>query len=374
MKKVLYVHHSGNSGGAPRSLAFLLKNLDRTLYEPVIWMLRDGDARKLFELTKAEIIISHNKFLYPFHGSTVTGMSLKIFLQNLVGLIPMLFTAFKIIKQVKPEVIHLTSTCSFHFAFIAKKFFKDIHVVSHIREPLLPNFFGNILLFFNSKNVDRFIAISANDAAPFKRKGCKVDIINNFVDLKEYNPDNLIRIEFRDKLKLDEKDILVSSFSRIDPSNGQLNIIQIAESSKLNSNIKFLICGYEGKSEYEKTVMNSAPTNVTVMSMINNVSDYLNASDILISSFTTPHFARAVVEASAMGVPSIISNVDSQNELILDKQTGFKYDSIDDAVESLNFLAQNKSDRLEMGRNARIFAEEKFDSVKNSLDTFKAYL
>ena len=36
MKRVLYVHHGGTVGGAPRSLLFLLEQMDRRRYEPIV--------------------------------------------------------------------------------------------------------------------------------------------------------------------------------------------------------------------------------------------------------------------------------------------------------------------------------------------------
>ncbi|GEM_PF-6522728 len=40
MKHILYIHHGGGLGGAPLSLLYLLQQLDRSRYEPIVLTLR----------------------------------------------------------------------------------------------------------------------------------------------------------------------------------------------------------------------------------------------------------------------------------------------------------------------------------------------
>jgi len=373
LKKILFVHHAGGMSGASRSLAFLINNLDRTKYTPIVWMMRGGETYQLLKATGALIIVNKSKWLQPFDGTTVSGMSLELFLKNLIGLFPTYLAARKIIKKINPDVIHLSTTCLFHFAFAAKRISKDIKVISHIREPLLPNIFGKILLKANSKYVDKFIAICQNDARPFIEYGQDVKIVFNFVNLKDYNKDLNVRVRVRQKLELTDNFIMVSSFARVAPSNGILDLIQIAKLCRKNPNIIFFVFGYAGTTKYEREVREQSPDNVKLMPIVRNVAEYMNATDILLSPFKTPHFSRAIVEASAIGIPTIASNVASQNELLVDKLTGYLYDSNEDAAQKIMKLSYDKKIRIEMGINALQFAKDNFDSQKNSLETFKAY-
>ncbi|PWB24555.1 glycosyltransferase family 4 protein [Flavobacterium sp. HTF] len=373
-KKILYIHHGGAMGGAPKSVFYLIDSIDKSKYDVIIWVMRNGPVVPMFQKLGIPVLISDSKWHQPFHGTTVSGMSFMIFLKNILGYFPTYFFAKKLIKEIQPDVIHLTTTCLFHFGRASKKVSKKTLVVSHVREPLLPNFFGNILLKMNSSSVDKFIAISNNDAAPFVQNGNDVTVINNFVNVGEYVKSESVRKEKRDELGVLDDEILVSYFARVSPSNGTLDLINIAESLFSHKKIKFFIFGFENDTPYAKEVKEKAFSNVFFMPMISNVADYLCASDMLISPFKTAHFSRAIVEAASIGIPSIATNVGSQNELIINNVTGFLYTENNEAIEKILNLSNNKPLRTLLGENARKFAEEKFDAKKNAELTFNCYL
>jgi len=54
-----------------------------------------------------------------------------------------------------------------------------------------------------------------------------------------------------------------------------------------------------------------------------NIIKLYRTCDILLFPATKPHFARPIVEASAMGKPVIASNVKAVDELVLEGKTGY---------------------------------------------------
>lgn len=372
-KKILYIHHAGDMGGAPRSMAYLIARIDKAKYDVTVWVMNNGPVVPMFKDLGVNVIVSNTKWHKPFHGTTVSGMSVKVFFKNILGYLPTYFFAKKLIKQTKPDLIHLTTSCLFHFAKAAKTVNPKIKVISHVREPLLPNFFGNILLKMNAKYVDRFVAISHNDAAPFVKNNNDVTVINNFVNVNEYAKNEETRRKVRKELKIADNEIMVSYFARVSEANGTLDLIKMANMLLANKQIKFFIFGFENDSAYDRLVKQEAKENVYFMPMVTNVSDYLCASDLLLSPFTTPHFSRAIVEAAATGIPSIATNVNSQNELIKDNETGYLYKGNKTGADKILKLATDHNLRALYGVNARKFAEEKFDAVKNAELTFKCY-
>lgn len=250
---------------------------------------------------------------------------------------------------------------------------KNIKVVCHIREPLLPNFFGNILLNQNIKYVDEFVAISNYDAEPFKAKNISVKVVHNFVNTDDYKFNPQTRKEYRNKLGVADDTFVVSYFARIVSCNGVSELLQIADLLKHNPEIKFYLFGYKGISDYEKKIKQQTASNVHLMPMTNQVKEFLMASDLLISPFIEPHFARAVVEAAAIGVPAVVSNVGSQNELVVNNETGRIYNTIEEAVRIINELSSNQDLLKYYKANAMTFAEKSFSAVSNAKKTFEAY-
>jgi glycosyltransferase involved in cell wall biosynthesis len=70
----------------------------------------------------------------------------------------------------------------------------------------------------------------------------------------------------------------------------------------------------------------------------------------------------APIEAALLEKPTIVTNVGSVEEVVLDKVTGLLCDkTIESLLNAVDLLAENESLRLEMGRKARQFAIEKFN-------------
>ena len=375
-RNILYVHHSGSMGGAPRSLSYLLDKIDRDKYNVSLLTIRKGPSIELFRNKVDKLII--NEKMNPFHGSTVSGMSFKLFVKNILYANRTYKEAKREISKIKPEIVHLNSTCLFMVAKAAKKIDKNIKVIAHVREPLLNSIFGDILKYMNHKYVDGYIAIDKYDSETINSKNRELEVIYNFIDFKQYNEDVKSRV-LRERFNIEENKIIFLYLARIAPSNGTLEFIEAAKEilSKHNKNYHFIISGYNEKdlSDYNKNVINECKgyENIHLLEFRNDVPDIIASSDIIVSPFTEPHFARAIIESSAMGKVNIGSNIGGVNELILDNKTGLLYDSKEDMINKMIKLAEDKQLRAVLGKNAIEFAKENFDAIVNTKKTFEFY-
>ncbi|MDH6355295.1 colanic acid/amylovoran biosynthesis glycosyltransferase [Dysgonomonas sp. PH5-45] len=100
------------------------------------------------------------------------------------------------------------------------------------------------------------------------------------------------------------------------------------------------------------------------------IIDIMNQSDVFLLPGIYDKTGRAenqglvIQEAQAMELPVIVSNVGGMPEGLIDGKTGFvvnEYD-LEGFVEKLKYLAENKDERIRMGRNARKYVEENFSS------------
>jgi L-malate glycosyltransferase len=96
-------------------------------------------------------------------------------------------------------------------------------------------------------------------------------------------------------------------------------------------------------------------SSVSFLGWIENPFDYLRQSDVLILPSDTEGLPLSIIEAMALGLPAISTNVGGVPELIEDGETGFiiNQGSIDELVEKLIFLLEHPSVRERMGAQAR---------------------
>ncbi|MBQ7066134.1 MAG: glycosyltransferase family 4 protein [Lachnospiraceae bacterium] len=374
-KKILYIHHGTAAGGAPRSLSFLIKSLDKEKYEPIVLCCYDGGCKELFSEAGATVIIG--KHMAPFHGSIVSGMNKSIVKSNIIHVFSTYFYTLKILKKIRPDIVHLNSTCLFVCAKAVKNFDTKIPVVTHIREPLLSGFWGNILRKENRKYTDAFVSIDEFDANTVNTEGKKLDIIYNFVDLQEYHPDRKSNV-LRRELKLKKEDVIFLYAARIAESNGALELLQMISDIK-NKNFHFVLIGAPESNTNDYEVMveklaNEIP-NVHLLKFRNDIIDCIADSDVLVCPFTKPHFARGIIEAAALGKPTIATNIGGPQELVEDGKTGFLYNMNDKSIfiKYCEELGTNEKIRSEMGMNARKYAELNFDAKANAQRTFAVY-
>lgn len=373
-KKILYVHHSGGLGGAPRSLSLLLGQLNQTKYSAKILCIYKGPVITLLQRLNIPLIIEER--IYPFHGSTVVRRSLEVFLVNLLGSPLSFIYSLKILKKEKPDIVHLNSSCLFITALAAKVLSRRTKVICHVREPLRDSLAGRIIRYMCFKLVDHFVAIDRFTGSTMRAHG-NIEIIYNPVDFESYNPTVNSNILSRE-LGLGTDDVVFLYLARIAPGNGTLELIEIANRLKdSHPTFHFVIAGLKEQADdsYSIQVVESCKdnNNIHLMKFREDVPSLIASSDIVLVPFTEPHFARAAIEAAAMGKPCIGANIGGVDELIIHGKTGLLYTSLDEFSKFCEDLGENPNLRNQLGQEAVIFARDNFDVKRSSERVFAIY-
>lgn len=375
--RILFFHHGGNQGGAPRSLAFLIDHMDKTKYEPYVLCCMDyEDNKKLFESVGAEVL--YEPKMGAWHGSTVSGMSPGMLYFNLKHVIPTYFGITKVVEKINPDIIHLNSTCLAFAAKAIRKKFPELPIICHVREPLLEGIWGDILRKLNDESVDRYVAIEKYDADSL-HTSLPVEVVYNFVDFDSYN-ENVKSDCLRREFNIPRDEFLMLYLARISPENGALEMLEhLLPLLKREKNMHLCLVGAtpDNRTQYlldvEKLCENI--DNVHILPFRKDVPNVISSADVMLVPFQKPHFARSVIEAAAMGVPSIASDIGGVNEIVIDKETGllFNWKTFDGIVSQCEKLAKDVAYRKMLGENAVRFAHENFDAVKNSKRTCEVY-
>lgn len=364
-KKILFIHHAGGFGGAPKSMSYVIKNIDKSKFEPMLINIEAGPINDFFKKLPIELRLVNG--IRPFHGSTVVEKKLILFIRNWFFLIPSIIKAFKLIKEYKPDLVHLNSTCLFAFAIAAK--FLNIKVICHVREPLRKGFWGFPIRFFSKRSVDGFIAICQNDLNSLylpKSNKIRSEVIYNFVEVANKSNNNILK----KKLGLNNDDVIFLYLARFAKSNGWEELIETAKKIvKIKTKYHFVFVG----AENENQINYCKQLNIHILPFRHDVDDVLSSSDVFICPFVEPHFARGVIEASSHGLPIIGANIGGVNELILHGKTGFLYMNKKELENQINLLGEDKQLRIVLGKAGIMFAKDNFDMKTNLKRTYDFY-
>lgn len=375
MKKIMYIHHGDTAAGAPRSLKFLLSKINREKYEPVVVCRNSEKDLSFFSDVASKCIYWEG--IRPFHCSTVTGLTFKQAIYNFVYALPTYFATKKLIKSENPDIIHLNSSCLCMCAMAAKRTNKKIQVVCHIREPLLNNWIANFVRRICNRYCDNFVSIDEYDGRNIDPHLKKTTVVYNFVDFSVYNSKHASSV-LRDELSVSAHAMIFLVLARVSPENGMLELIKEWGKINIQNEAHLVIVGLplNEDNEYTTSCQSLAEkySDIHLLKFRRDVTDVIASSDVMLCPFIQPHFARAIIEAAAMGKPSLSKWIDGPKELVVDKVTGLFYDDGENTLEQqVNFLCNNKAKVIEYGKNAEKRAVEKFNIDVNAEKTFSIY-
>ncbi len=378
----MYFHHAIGLGGAPKSLSLLIAGLDKQTYEPIVVMPKrtnNDQVKKMFLDAGAEVVEEAD--IRPFNGSEVAPcVSLKDRAYAVLSYNRLVGCARETVTRVKPDIVHLNSTCLVGAAKGAHIAFPALPVIAHVREPLLSNWWGRNLARMNRRHVDRFISI---DRYGLKTIGGNADqagdVIYNFVDRDVFQADPKSASQKRAKMGWENEQTVFLFLSRVSPSNGALELAKLINlvSGELEPAVRFAFAGFkEPMNEYAIAAAKEIDRSQLCerLEFDPDPVGLINAADVIIAPFTTPHSARSVFEGAALGKPAIVSDVPNLIELIVEGKTGFSFSLSDPSqfVSAVEKLCDSNL-RQQFGQAACDFARDNFDQQTNVQKTVAVY-
>tara|TARA_R110001606_G_scaffold314556_6_gene461331 strand:+ start:8602 stop:9774 length:1173 start_codon:yes stop_codon:yes gene_type:complete len=380
--RILFFHHATTPGGAPKSLALLIRKLIPLGVEAVVAMPKRSDNAQVCELfVSSGARVIEEQHLRPFHGSTIApNDNLKDKLYALGGFIPTAWAAKKIAAEVGPDIIHLNSTAIVAAAYGARRVDTKVPVVAHVREPILANAWGGVLRRLNVGTVDHFISIDDEGGTSVGAKPASVSVIRNSVDPANFGIGEADREKARQELGWTTDTPIFLSLSRMTEANGALALAQaIARiEGRISRDFKVVFAGFHDQPSgaYEAAVLDQIAQTASCVAMpfTDNVDRLLAGCDAIIAPFLTNHSSRSVFEGGAAGRPAIITRVPNLTELIVEGETGLSFDILDDEglVAAIEAVC-DPSTRVRMGSAARAFARQHFDADTNAASVLRIY-
>lgn len=359
MHKILYIISTLKKTGPVNVLYNIVKNLDRTKYEPVILTLSqepEGSIKQDFQ-----------------------ALNIKCQCLNLKGFRGY-FEARKIknaVEKIAPDIIHAHCFRSTLFTALYLKKYKTMATVHCDYDTYFPAFYGKfigtlmaILMDFSLSQIKNRICVSGllSDILNNK-KYFKFNYINNGIDTERFRPvEN--KLELRKKLNLPiDKKIFIWVGNIIEGKNPILLIRAIKQQNYDNI---FVFCG-DGNLYSNIKEQTTNLNNVILTGNVNNIEEYLQASDYFISTSLSEGLPMSVIEAMSCGLPVILSDIE-QHKYLFKNNIGltFKVNSRDDLIMKIEqILNQNYN---ELSQNAIKTVDENFSSQIMSKSYQQQYL
>ena len=311
---------------------------------------------------------------------------------NPFGAILSIFSLYKILKQVKPDIAQNFHTKPNIIAPIAGKLARvkvNVSTVTGLGYAFVDrnNINGKIIQYiatklysFANKISDKVFFQNLDDLNLLTRKKAINPQKSVFieggsgVDLNDYSPNNKNLNKsnfesFRKELGIPEKNFVSIFVGRLQYDKGIKEFIEAAKHLNSKKNLSFIVVGepdHGNKKSIEKSKLNEwkKEKNIIFTGRREDVPRLLSISDVFVSpSYYREGVPRTLLEASATGLPLIGTNMPGIRDVVINNENGLIIDikNKNDISNAILNLSKNKKMCEDFGKKSLKFAKKKYD-------------
>jgi glycosyltransferase involved in cell wall biosynthesis len=325
-RRVLYVNNGADIYGASRCLIRLLQALDRTRYIPLVLLPEDGPLRQRLEALGVEVV--YHPRLSVITRRVFRSWRILIFFLEFPASVLFLW---RLIRRRKIDLVHTNTGVMVSPGLAAK--LAGVPHVWHIRDWFQE--FRQIWKPYSSYilwSSDAVIAISQAVASQF-RDDSKISVVYDGCSLEEFQTgDAEAGQNFRRRFGLGT-DFVAGCVGRIKlRRKGQEVLVQAAAILKARGlRLKVVIVGaaYPGNENSLQSLKDliresSLQDDIILTGELDDVKPAYAAMNVLVLPSAQPEpLGDVMMEAMAMGIPVIATNIGGPPEVVQDGITGF---------------------------------------------------
>ena len=367
---------------------YLITHLRSDLFHPILVYAHEGAIVQ--EIKKAGIEWAHIPLdsgitnIYPREIKLYNPLFIFTFFWKLF-ISGGIFKLKRFLRKYDINLIYCADNISKLIGGIAGKM-AGVKVVAHCHDDFKEDTMGKTMRMFYLMLLDRILAVSERVKKFFavnKRGFQKTITVYNGIDTDIFNPQNVSE-DLRNELGLKKENIVIGSIGVIEKDKGHRYLVEAIARLKAEGipNMVCVICGTgPEESDLKEFVRDKGlDSEILFLGFREDIPKVLKILDIFaLMSLTIESFSMAAVEAMAMEVPVIATNIGGIPEVIDDGKTGIIIPpgNVDALCEAIKLLIQNPAIRFQMGKNGRVRVLEKFtieQNVKKTEDIFLALM
>lgn len=331
-QRILYVEGNvdGTIGGSYYSLLFLVAELDRARYQPIVLFASSHRLVPRFEAVGAKVIVRK-----PMGPLVLPGpLRLVAKAVNLWrGAVAEPRRLAELLRREKIALVHLNNSIIRNHPWMVAARMARIPCMTHERgiNPSFPQRATTL-----AKGLDAVICISRAVHDNFQSLGLghlKLVTIHNGLDPAEMKVTR-DPADIRRELGLTPKGRLIGIVGNIKPWKGQEVVIEAM--AQLKERYPDLVCLLIGDNSpddaaYRQRIADQIREQgldgrVVITGFRLDVANYVNALDVQVHASVNPEpFGRVLLEGMALSKPLVASGGGAVPEIVLDGQTGFLF-------------------------------------------------
>lgn len=367
MQNILFIHQSAELYGSDKTLLYLVANLDKNKFFPIVILPNDGPLKVELEKENVKVIIAPVLKLYR-----------KMFTpSNLLKFVNDYFKGTKTIKAIKKEHkidFIYSNTLAVLLGFFYCFFHKTKHIW-HVHEIIeSPTIFTKAFRFFLNNSTNTVIIHNSIATSNFWNcKGKNQVIWNGIATFPEINSEKKETI--RKTILNSNNEVIFALVGRISRWKGQMLLLDtFNELIKKHQNIKLVYIGSAPPNQEhflhslkEKISEYDLLNNVEIIPFQENINQLWQSIDVAVVPSTEPEpFGMVAIEAMFAKKPVVAANHGGLMEIVVNNETGFLVEPNNKTAlnEALEKLINNPELRTTFGENGFQRATENF-SIEN---------
>jgi glycosyltransferase involved in cell wall biosynthesis len=342
--KVLHVVPSFGLGGMERIICSLINRTSYCYRHEVLVLYDKTSAREWLERSDVQITCMYRSL-----------HQLKY-----------LFNLYHIFQEKKPFILMSYNWGSTDAIWIARLLGlnKIIHSEHgfNIDESVSTSFKRNIMRFLVYRLSSRLIVVSHELKLLMKTQYFlnedRVTLIENGIDTERYTPNSSERVRIRKSLGIQNDDLVIGFSGRLDPiKNFELMLEIFSEYKYSDKKFKFMIVGDGPEKEFiqKKCLEKHLEDHLLLLGEKKDVVPYLRAMDVFLLTSFREQMPMTILEAMAVALPVISTNVGEVSRIISDGQEGFVLDgkSAPSVFATTLLELRDQESRRKMGEASR---------------------
>lgn len=273
---------------------------------------------------------------------------------NLFNDITAAYYLYRFLKNIDYDVIHLHSSKAGFLGRIVGLFLKNKKIIytpngAPFARIDIPNYKRKLYILLEklaAKLSGEVVCVSISEADAYNTNGIKCTYINNGIKIK---PHQIIGKK--------TNTLRIITVGRILAQKNPVMFNDIAKSFLSVKSVEFL---WVGDGEL-KNLLTSENIEITGWLDRETVTEKIKGSDLYLSTALWEGLPFAVLETMNLGKPLLLRKCIGNVDLINDNTNGFLFDTVNDAIDKINYFIENTNDLNIFGLRSYEYCEKNFD-------------